>query len=640
LGQLLGIFLYFCKIIRCVENFSSMRFSTSVRFLTTFYLCLSCFFAWAQQVYNFAALQDIKVPQEMAFGDLRLVIDDYARSKIQKDVDRLIRSEQHFQILLERTYRFFPLVEKILVEEQVPEDFKYLAIQESALLADAVSVSNAVGYWQFKKETALEMGLGVNFEVDERKNILMATRAAARYLKRNQYFTKNWIHTLLSYNLGLSGVRNAIKEKEVGASIMDIDGNTHWYVIRCLAHKLVFEEALKAKHEKYLSLLVHPRANGMSLSELSEEMNVPLETIKLYNKWLLTERVPMNRPYAVIIPVENEKAPALARKLPDEPVLIPAPEKTKLAATVLLATEPVKQSKYPVIEKGTAPNNFLINGKPGLVAQAGDTPAKLAERGRMKLHRFLDYNDLEANDKITAGQVFYLAKKDKSGPEPYHTLQPGESLWQVAQQYGIRLHALLSKNRMEEGEKPKPGRVLYLQQKRPKKEPVRYEKVEQPAKNNPVSKPASIKPSPSTEPVMGKDTIPVLATKEKEPVKPVATTVPELKKEVVEKTHTVAENETLYSIAKLYNLSVGQLREWNSMQEKDKLSLGQLLVVVKEEKIVEQIIEHTVQSGESLFKIAWNYRTTVEELMQLNGKTESKIKVGEKLKVKVKCKTC
>ena len=63
------------------------------------------------------------------------------------------------------------MIERILKEEEMPDDLKYLALQESALIPDAVSSSNAVGFWQFKKETAEDYGLTVNDKIDERKNM-------------------------------------------------------------------------------------------------------------------------------------------------------------------------------------------------------------------------------------------------------------------------------------------------------------------------------------------------------------------------------------------------------------------------------------------------------------------------------------
>ena len=75
----------------------------------------------------------------------------------------------------------------ILKENGIPDDFKYLAIQESGFISDAVSSSNAVGFWQFKKLTADEVGLRVDRKIDERQNIVTSSRGAAKYLQKNNF---------------------------------------------------------------------------------------------------------------------------------------------------------------------------------------------------------------------------------------------------------------------------------------------------------------------------------------------------------------------------------------------------------------------------------------------------------------------
>ena len=128
-----------------------------------------------------------QVPHKMEFAGMTLTIRDDARKEIQKDVNSLTQSPRHHNIKIERAKTYFPIIEKVFEEERVPDDFKYLALQESALIADAVSVSNAVGFWQFKDFTAVEMGLRVDKEIDERLNIVSSSRAAARYIKKNNF---------------------------------------------------------------------------------------------------------------------------------------------------------------------------------------------------------------------------------------------------------------------------------------------------------------------------------------------------------------------------------------------------------------------------------------------------------------------
>ncbi len=79
--------------------------------------------------------------------------------------------------------RYFPVIEPILKEKGIPEDFKYLAVAESGFNPSAVSSARAIGFWQFMKGTAREYGLIVNKEVDERYNPLKSTEAACKYLR-------------------------------------------------------------------------------------------------------------------------------------------------------------------------------------------------------------------------------------------------------------------------------------------------------------------------------------------------------------------------------------------------------------------------------------------------------------------------
>lgn len=116
-----------------------------------------------------------RVPRTVTFGGVQVSLDEEARQTVQKDVNMLVSSRRALDIKLDRMVQYLPIVEGILVEEDVPADFKYLVVQESSLMPDAVSTSNAVGFWQFKKETAGDFGLRVDTDVDERKSIHAST---------------------------------------------------------------------------------------------------------------------------------------------------------------------------------------------------------------------------------------------------------------------------------------------------------------------------------------------------------------------------------------------------------------------------------------------------------------------------------
>ena len=84
------------------------------------------------------------------------------------------------------------MIEPILKEQGVPDDFKYLALAESSFFDRAVSPAGAVGIWQFMKPTARDYGLEVTNEVDERYNLEKATQAACKYLKHNYEKYGSW----------------------------------------------------------------------------------------------------------------------------------------------------------------------------------------------------------------------------------------------------------------------------------------------------------------------------------------------------------------------------------------------------------------------------------------------------------------
>jgi membrane-bound lytic murein transglycosylase D len=204
----------------------------------------------------------------MQFAGMTLTIRDDARREIQTDVDALTRSPKYFNIKAERARTYFPIIEDVFNQERLPVDFKFLALQESALVPDAVSSSNAVGFWQFKDFTAVEMGIRVDGEVDERMNIASASRAAARYIKQCNHYFNNWVYALQSYQMGAGGVMRAVGDKDLGTRHMEITSDTYWYVKKFLAHKVAFENV---QGDPALKVTLVRNAGGKTMAQLSRE---------------------------------------------------------------------------------------------------------------------------------------------------------------------------------------------------------------------------------------------------------------------------------------------------------------------------------------------------------------------------------
>ena len=631
-------------------------------------LFLALFFAVTIQ----AVAQSPEVPHKMQFAGMTLTIRDDARREIQKDVDAMTQSPRHFNIKVERARTYFPIIEKIFAEEGVPDDFKFLALQESALIADAVSVSNAVGFWQFKEFTAVEMGLRVDKDVDERLNIASASRGAARYIKRNNTMFNNWIFALQAYQMGAGGVMQSVKDTQGGASHMEITSKTYWYVKKYLAHKVAYEDAVRGKGQ--ISLLTYENnKNKRSLADLSREVAVNEAELVSYNKWAKRGMIPDDRTYLVVIPVMGDAATA-------NPNLI--------AATTPSSIHNASKSAVAVPAM-SASGAVRINGIATIAAVQGDTPTRLATRAGVDLSAFLKWNDVSISDGVQPGQRFLLGKKRARATEAYHKVKTGETLWSVSQLYGVQMRKLRKFNRMGSDDTITPGTTLWLSSMRPreshktvraadvvqidKQDTFAWETASAPpiaapvptqdplpaAQNAPADTAIHITPTPVTPPTVAVDTATNVKTGDLATTQPDSTQtlqvtpvpVPVAKDSVTtivvepvtvrKDAHVVQVKETLYGIAKQYNLAVMDLVRWNNLDLQQGIRPGQVIKLTDPQPVTTQQpasaqptqIIHEVKPSDTLYSVARKYGVTIKELMDWNGKKDFSLSPGEKLKV-------
>ena len=148
--------------------------------------------------------------------------------------------------MIKRANRYFPIVEPILSENGVPDDFKYLMSIESNNNPLARSVAGAAGLWQFMPVTGREFGLEVGNSVDERYHVEKATRAACKYLKQAYARFGNWVSVAASYNAGQGRIsRELDRQYEEDALDLQLVEETSRYVYRILAVKMLFADPAK-----------------------------------------------------------------------------------------------------------------------------------------------------------------------------------------------------------------------------------------------------------------------------------------------------------------------------------------------------------------------------------------------------------
>jgi membrane-bound lytic murein transglycosylase D len=448
---------------------------------------LSAFGAYAQE--------DITIPDEIFMGNVRLKIKSELKPRIAADVKLLTEHPKTFRATVDRADAYFAIVERILKEEGVPDDMKYVLLLESKLVSDLVSTSNAVGYWQFKKETGVEMGLRVDDDVDERLNIVSSTRSAARYLKRHNEKFNNWVYSVLAYNTGATGAKPYIKAENFGTKDQELDEVTHSYVVRFLAHKIAYESAIHRNPSLPLEVMEYPECENKTFEEIAMLTNVPIKEVQDYNKWVKNGRIPGDKDYTIVLPIKNAEAPIfMAMRNPPTPTTDPnlkPYEETKFFGLIRVKTEAAVPTAMTVTQPdGTVKTEYISqvplffswNGIKSIMARKGDNIDKLANLGEIDKDDFKYYNDLRSFDKIIAGQVYYLRKKRRKAKVPYHTVQWGETLWEISQRYGIAMKHLLKKNGFESASTALiPGRVLWMRHERPDYVAIEYKKVEIPA---------------------------------------------------------------------------------------------------------------------------------------------------------------
>jgi hypothetical protein len=257
-----------------------------------------------------------QIPSEIFFCGEKVDLKD---EDVREKLDREILVNAYFQsstvLSLKRSKRYFPLIEKIFKEENVPDDLKYLAIIESGL-SQAVSPVGAQGFWQFMPFTAKEFDLEISNEVDERLNIEKSTRAACQYLKKANLILNDWLLTCASYNRGVGGVRSDMNWQGTDHYFdTDMNSETGRYVYRLLAVKLIFENPdlygfdLKKMelYEPFKTKTITVKKTIPNIAKWSLSKGFNFKIITKLNPWLKGNHLTIRKKcYQLLIPHHSE----------------------------------------------------------------------------------------------------------------------------------------------------------------------------------------------------------------------------------------------------------------------------------------------------------------------------------------------
>lgn len=218
-------------------------------------------------------------------------------------------------LIMKRAHRYFPLIESILKQDSIPDDFKYLALAESGL-GYKVSNAGAAGFWQLMKSTAKAYGLTINKDVDERYNLVKSTEAACRYFNDAYSELHNWTLVAASYNMGLAGIEREIQnEKENNYYNLSLNLETSRYIYRILAFKQLLTHPeeygyflKKSDLYNYIpTYTVEVDSSISSLADFAQQKGLSYHTLKFFNPWLINSKLqnPENKTYVITLPQPN-----------------------------------------------------------------------------------------------------------------------------------------------------------------------------------------------------------------------------------------------------------------------------------------------------------------------------------------------
>lgn len=347
---------------------------------------------------------------------------------------------------------YFPIYEKIFREQHIPDEIKYLSIVESSLNPYAVSRVGATGLWQFMYTTGKMYGLTINSWLDERKDPLASSKAAAAYLNDAYDQFGDWLLAIASYNCGAGNVRRAISRAggkyDYWAIRRYLPRETQNYIPAYIAtaylmkyHKKYGIEAVPADFNVRTELL--QISSKVSLRHVAEAIDVNPKELALLNPAYLKQTIygSADAPRLLVIPeidhsYYEDLYSALNLKSDDErPQIISAAYRKQA----------VKPGFYKV--------------------KSGDKLLAIARKFDIEVQDIKVWNNLKQN-VIVPGQTLRVAGTPpavlRSAEYITYKVQPGDTLLKIAQKFqGVTVNGLKTVNSLN-GSDLKPGLLLKI----------------------------------------------------------------------------------------------------------------------------------------------------------------------------------
>lgn len=445
-------------------------------------------------------------------------------------------ARERMTVWLQRQPRYESMIRAKLRDYSVPEDMVYLALIESGFSNSAVSRARATGMWQFMKGTGKLYGLRIDSWVDERRDPVRATDAAARHLADLRDRFGSMYLAAAAYNAGAGKVGRGMKrmgeaenpedEEEANASFFRlydtryIRQETKDYVPKLIAAALIakqpekygFERASGIESLAYDSIIV-PDATGLDVIARLADTN--LTSLRELNPQYIRLVTPPRQTSVVRLPV------GLGAVTSARYAAMPVKSRINYVEHVVVRGQSI----------GSIARTYRVTTK--LIADAN--PGIRVNRLRPGTHLVIPTSYVPPVVEPTAPRTPLAAVKGSSSTTIRYKVRAGESLWTIAEKYNTTIEKLRSMNALTRNESLRAGQVIRV--------PAPADSV----KAEPTRLASKAKPAPAA----GSGA----------------------------RSHVVRRGETLTSIASRYQVTLSDLRSANGMTERSVLKAGDRLVI-------------------------------------------------------------
>lgn len=256
-----------------------------------------------------------EIPNYLEFAGEKIPTENF---EVYERMEREFLSNTYWHsatiLAIKRANRWFPVIEPILKRNNIPDDFKYLAVAESNL-ENVISPAGATGFWQFMKPAGEKYGLEINSLVDERYDVEKSAEAACKYLRDSYDMFGSWILAAASYNMGQDGIKTQTeRQKAKNYFNLVLNSETSRFVARIVSLKYILQSPEKfgfdiKDEEKYKPLEYNEITLDSSVADFADyakSLGVNYFILKMYNPWLRDNYLSNKTKKTYTIKIPNE----------------------------------------------------------------------------------------------------------------------------------------------------------------------------------------------------------------------------------------------------------------------------------------------------------------------------------------------